>query len=572
MSTRKIKDAVDHGTKELIYFKGHAKATYMSDGSTVEDTINNIESKIDLSDYVTTDELEGYAKIEAIPSLEGYVKESDLPNFDEFAKTEDIPSLDGYAKLEDIPEIPEIPSLDDYATKEWVNNKNYATEYDLKTIDYSSINNTPTLEDETGELNITDENGNIGMKVSSEAVYAKDFIADGHKLSEKVNKDYVDNSIAELVDGAPETLNTLNEISAALKDNADIVDVLNQSIGNKQDAITDLETIRQGAAKGATALQSYTEQYKGTVTGVKVNGTTKNPSNGVVDLGTVITSHQDISGKQDTLVSGTNIKTINGQSILGSGNITIEGGSGNSDKINIDLGLLYYLGSETVTLTDEQYNVLVNINTSIDVEFKFGDINYYYRCNLQQNSKSSNKQFVGSVYVRKNTTDATFPDSFVEKYVYGTLTTTKILTIKFEDAPYVDFYTKSEIDTKLNGITGGTGNSDANVQAVDEISTIIDVDLDKYIVETTDDNITLDNNKYYKKTNVSSSISITLNTPEDNTVFTSFSIEFTTSETGTSVSLPDSIKWLNGELPIFENNFTYQISICNGLGVCAKYA
>lgn len=65
----------------------------------------------------------------------------------------------------------------------------------------------------------------------------------------------------------------------------------------------------------------------GTVTGVKINGTTKNPSSGVVDLGTVITSHQDISGKQDKLVSGTNIKTINGTSILGSGNITISGGS-----------------------------------------------------------------------------------------------------------------------------------------------------------------------------------------------------------------------------------------------------
>lgn len=34
------------------------------------------------------------------------------------------------------------------------------------------------------------------------------------------------------------------------------------------------------------------------------------------------------STKQDTLVSGTNIKTINNQSILGEGNITIEGGSG----------------------------------------------------------------------------------------------------------------------------------------------------------------------------------------------------------------------------------------------------
>lgn len=36
----------------------------------------------------------------------------------------------------------------------------------------------------------------------------------------------------------------------------------------------------------------------------------------------------EVGKKQDTLVSGTNIKTINGQSIVGSGNIDIQGGSG----------------------------------------------------------------------------------------------------------------------------------------------------------------------------------------------------------------------------------------------------
>lgn len=47
---------------------------------------------------------------------------------------------------------------------------------------------------------------------------------------------------------------------------------------------------------------------------------------------------------QETLVSGTNIKTINNQSILGSGNITIQGGSG---------------GGETVIeLTQAQYDAL----------------------------------------------------------------------------------------------------------------------------------------------------------------------------------------------------------------------
>lgn len=39
-------------------------------------------------------------------------------------------------------------------------------------------------------------------------------------------------------------------------------------------------------------------------------------------------STASVSAKQDTLVSGTNIKTVNNQSLLGSGNIVIEGGSG----------------------------------------------------------------------------------------------------------------------------------------------------------------------------------------------------------------------------------------------------
>ena len=39
--------------------------------------------------------------------------------------------------------------------------------------------------------------------------------------------------------------------------------------------------------------------------------------------------------KQDTLISGTNIKTINHQSLLGSGNITIEGGGGGGSIVMV---------------------------------------------------------------------------------------------------------------------------------------------------------------------------------------------------------------------------------------------
>ena len=122
---------------------------------------------------------------------------------------------------------------------------------------------------------------------------------------------------------------------------------------------TDLASaVQTSLGKADTALQSYTEQYKGTVTGVKINGTTKNPSSGVVDLGTVITSHQDISGKQDKLVSGTNIKTINGTSILGSGNIVISG-DGAYAEIN------HGISDTTFTLTPNVFHVWGTVSNLI---------------------------------------------------------------------------------------------------------------------------------------------------------------------------------------------------------------
>jgi hypothetical protein len=64
----------------------------------------------------------------------------------------------------------------------------------------------------------------------------------------------------------------------------------------------------------------------GTITGIKMNGSSKG-SSGVVDLGTVITSHQDISGKADvaTTLAGygiTDAKIESGVITLGSSTIT----------------------------------------------------------------------------------------------------------------------------------------------------------------------------------------------------------------------------------------------------------
>lgn len=111
----------------------------------------------------------------------------------------------------------------------------------------------------------------------------------------------------------------------------------------KQDVISDIDTIRTNASN-----------YKGTITGVSANGTSVATS-GVANIPAASTSTYGVTkltsatnststvlaatasavkaaydladGKQDALISGTNIKTINGNSILGSGDITISGGS-----------------------------------------------------------------------------------------------------------------------------------------------------------------------------------------------------------------------------------------------------
>lgn len=63
-------------------------------------------------------------------------------------------------------------------------------------------------------------------------------------------------------------------------------------------------------------------------------------ADGSVDSNNYLT-HNDISGKQDTLVSGTNIKTVNGQTLLGSGNIDIEDNRITSSNPSAGQALVY---------------------------------------------------------------------------------------------------------------------------------------------------------------------------------------------------------------------------------------
>jgi len=75
------------------------------------------------------------------------------------------------------------------------------------------------------------------------------------------------------------------------------------------------KTKLDGIATGATA-------NTGTITGITMNGVSKGTS-GVINLGTVITAHQDISGKVDK----TNAEILNSISMGRKANTTIGAGS-----------------------------------------------------------------------------------------------------------------------------------------------------------------------------------------------------------------------------------------------------
>ena len=85
-----------------------------------------------------------------------------------------------------------------------------------------------------------------------------------------------------------------------------MIDFRSKYTGEQVEAL--LDVVQQGGTGGGEggaiteadiAAMGFTKNI-GTITEVKMNGVSKGTS-GVVDLGTVITSHQDISGKQNVI-------------------------------------------------------------------------------------------------------------------------------------------------------------------------------------------------------------------------------------------------------------------------------
>ena len=127
-----------------------------------------------------------------------------------------------------------------------------------------------------------------------------------------------------------------------------------------EDAVTSVNGQTGEVVLTASSLNAYTKtQTDDLVNGVR---TIANDANNKADAVTsrVQNVETSLGNKQDTLVSGTNIKTINGDSILGSGNLVIQRGTSNWDDIQ---GKPQFAR----VATSGDYNDLINKPTIPDV-------------------------------------------------------------------------------------------------------------------------------------------------------------------------------------------------------------
>lgn len=138
---------------------------------------------------------------------------------------------------------------------------------------YNDLTDAPNItEDESGNMVIADESGNIIFKADTDGIHTTAVSLNGEAAATEkyvdeavanieipevdftgyATEDYVDNKVADLVNSAPEALNTLGELAAALENHEDAYDALLETVGGKA-THTDLENLKEELSESITA-------------------------------------------------------------------------------------------------------------------------------------------------------------------------------------------------------------------------------------------------------------------------------------------------------------------------------
>lgn len=163
-------------------------------------------------------------------------------------------------------------------------------------------------------------------------------VKNGETMSEKQMRDY----LYKLVDKLTLVLNNIDDENMRSGKTIDMTSV-NNSIASLRSRLENISANIE--SMDISALQSAVNALETAVEGKASSADLSTLSDRMTSAeGTISSIQTDLSGKadasalankQDKLISGTNIKTINGQSILGSGNIPISGGGSSYDDTEL---------------------------------------------------------------------------------------------------------------------------------------------------------------------------------------------------------------------------------------------
>lgn len=246
-----------------------------------------------------------------------------------------------------------------------------------------------------------------------------------------------------------------------------------------------------------------------------------------------LATKDELSTKQDVLVSGTNIKTVNGESILGEGNITIEVPEGGITDAPSD-GSTY------------------GRNNGAWIKVEMPDVSEFIT-ETEADGKYATPALVDSkVAALVNSAPATLDtlkelaDALGNDANFSTTITTK-LGEKVDKTTYesdkAGFATKTELNNKKNITT---------VQEVADASSSASFNLDPNTL------------KKMGEVGTITVLGFTITGLQSNEL-AEYAFEFKSGDTPTVLTMPESVKWIGDHT--IEANKTYQVSIVNNLAV-----
>lgn len=267
-----------------------------------------------------------------------------------------------FATKDELNSKADTSAITDMATQTWVQNQGYLTEVPSNYVTDSELTEGLAGKQDKGDyalksdLNTLATKEELATKADTSALSSKqDTLVSGTNIK-TINGETILGSGNLVIQSGTSNWDDIQGKPqfAEVATSGDYNDLINKptipdvsDLATKQE-IADMETKSNAAATYATkseipSLEGYltetvasetyaTKQALGnkldtaTYNSEKASFETKENAAATYQVKGDYATKQEIAGKQDTLVSGTNIKTINGNSVLGAGDITIQAG------------------------------------------------------------------------------------------------------------------------------------------------------------------------------------------------------------------------------------------------------